>query len=463
MSLNSFCLFLLLIPIKKLLSLYTKLSTYAPDFRIEKADWPELFNLMWPNRAFEIKEFRSKISVLLNLLKRYISFTEWEQQANQQELYYLIQLRKRGLETSFESAARRFHKNLDASPYHSAENDYLRYRLADEANALYGQRQLRQFDASLPSKIDYLDLFYLRIRLRESCELLNRQQVLNTAYEPGLFGTYIEQLCQQPELLQQWPALAVYLQIFSCYREPDNPGVYRQLRKLLLLHAGSFSPEEARAMYRHAQNYCIRRINIGKLEYREELFILYDQQLQSKLILDREELDHSDFKNIVTVALHLKKYDWAMQFMEQYRPLVNPDYRENVYHFCMANFHTEQGQFREAIRLLQTVDFTDVFYILSSRTLLIKLYYEMNEMEGLFYALEAFERFLRRNKNLAKSRRESHYRFIQFCRKLGRLQERKHLMDQEVFVQKSARLMSQLQATERLSNLSWLLEKVNTL
>jgi hypothetical protein len=202
---------------------------------------------------------------------------------------------------------------------------------------------------------------------------------------------------------------------------------------------------------------------VGKIVYLEELFDLYKEELQSGLILIHEELDHSDYKNIVTVGLRLKQYVWVSEFMEEYRALVQPVYRDNVYHFCQADLLYAKRKLGEAIRLLQTVAFTDVFYQLSSRMLLIKLYFEMKEEEGLFYALDAFERFLRRNKSIARERREGHRNFIAFSRRLARLRERQPLLVPADFQQRLSALRSRMRDTDKISNLRWLEEKFDGL
>lgn len=432
-------------------------------FEVDEKDWKPIFQKMWPGRPFDKAELRNKMATLLALLKQFLSWQELRSHPEQETLLTLAQLRRRGLQKAFESEVRKVEKQLDAKLHPTADDSYLRYRLADEANSLYGQRQLRAFDASLQAKIDHLDDYYLHVRLRESCERLNRHEVLNTDYQPDFFDTWLTQVEIDSQRLTEKPALAIYLQVLTCYRETDAPEAYQSLKDLLLAHVATFSPEEARGMYRHAQNYCIRRVNVGKFIYLEELFDLYEQQLLSGLILIHDELDHSDFKNIVTVGLRLKRYDWVGDFMENYRSRVQPVYRDNVYHFCQADMLYEQKEFGEAIRLLQTVTFTDVFYQLSARMLLIKLYYEMQENEGLFYALDAFERFLHRNKSLAGERREGHRNFITSSRRLARLRERKPLLTPADFQKRRSAFVVRMEETGKISNLVWLEEKLGSL
>ena len=443
----------------KLIKLYEGISVHAPKYMLAQTDWEQIFEQMWPGRKFDKAELHSKMSLLFGLLKQFLSALELKEQKNQQRLLYLRQLRKRGLQDIFETETRKFEKQLDQVAKPSAEDFYYRYRLADEANFFYGQRQLREFDTSLQGKIDQLDTYYLHVRLRESCERLNRHQVLNIAYKPNFFDQWIERL--NKEELQE-PIWQIYLHILQCYQHPEEASIYQKLKSLLQNYGHLIDPKEAHGVYSHAQNYCIRRITVGKVAYLEELFELYQQQLHSGLIIQTGELDHSNYKNIVTLGLRLKKYDWVNEFMEKYRKLVSESYRDNVYHFCKADMLYNQASLKEAIRLLNTVTFTDIFYQISARILLIKLYFEMEEHEGLFYALDAFERFLRRDKSIAKERRESHRNFIICCRRLAKLRERMPMLNQPEFHARLQKLQLRMQEIGNISNLVWLEEKLVT-
>lgn len=441
----------------KFVKLYEGLAEYGPTYQLEEADWEHVFESMWPGRPFDRPELNSKMSLLLGLLREFLSIVELKEQRHQQNLLYLTQLRKRGLHHIFEIEKRKHDKLFTLISHPTAEDFYFRYRLADQANFMYGQRQRREFDENLQGKIDHLDAYYLHIRLRESCELLNRHQVLNIPYQPSRFDQWLETL--KVEELQQ-PIWQIYAYILQCYKRPEDQGVYQHLKGLLADFGSQLAPEEARGVYSHIQNYCIRRVNIGKLEYLQELFDLYQQQLNSGQILHEGELDHTSFKNIVTAGLRIKAFDWVSDFIENYRERVQERYRDNVYHFCKADMYYSQGENKQAIRLLNTVTFTDVFYQLSARTLLIKLYVEMEEYESLYYALDAFERFLRRDKRIARERRESHRNFVTCCRRLAKLRERQALLTPADFQLRRQKLQARMQAIGRISNLVWLQEKM---
>ncbi len=53
--------------------------------------------------------------------------------------------------------------------------------------------------------------------------------------------------------------------------------------------------------------------------------------------------------------------------------------------------------------------------------LLIRLYVAREDWEGLYHGLDAFARFLKRNKKLARSRKEGHLGFVKALRQVAKL------------------------------------------
>jgi len=444
---------------RKLLDFWKGLDDYAPDYQLGKEDCEKLFEAMWRGRAFDKAEWRNKCSLLKKALLRYLALKESEGKEEEKELNILAQLRRRGLTDLFEQNYRKVKKALHGEEKSVAENQFYLYRLADEANVAFGQSQRRDEDPSLSEKVYHLDRYYLRIRLREACELFNRHELLNSPMDKGLFEGWLEEIIlkQKEELDLE---IGIYLDIYQCLRNPSEPSYFQRLKEKLFAQADIFPAEEARGLFRHGQNYCIRQIHQGKLSYLEELFLLFDLQLKKEIIFYEGYLDHSDYKNITTVALRLKKYDWVEEFIEGYRERVHPRYRDNVYHFCQASLLDERGESEKAIKLLNEVAFTDVFYQISARMLLIRLYFTREDWEGLYYGLDAFERFLKRNKKLVRSREEGHLGFVKALRQVAKLQERKPDLSPLEFRSKTRALKDKILGRKSVTNLSWILQQL---
>ena len=147
-------------------------------------------------------------------------------------------------------------------------------------------------------------------------------------------------------------------------------------------------------------------------------------------------------------------------FLEEYRQELRPEAAENAYRFNLASLRYAQGQLSAALQLLQQVEFHDVFYDLSARSLMLRLYFENDEDAALEFLLETFRRFLQRNRALSQFQRDIHLNLLRFTKKLYRLREQKDIQADEVFSQRMLRLQEMLMETE-VANRSWLAEQIN--
>jgi hypothetical protein len=231
-----------------------------------------------------------------------------------------------------------------------------------------------------------------------------------------------------------------------------------------LQELGHFFPrDELRGMYKYALNFCIRRINAGESAYLEESFQVYQHMLAADLLSVNGYLSHTDVKNIATSAIRMGEFEWAGTFIDAARTQVAAPYAQNVYTYCLALLYAGSGREREAIRLLQEVQFTDVYYALSARNLLLQIYFDQQDWDALAYQVKAYQWFLRRNSTISRRNRNLHLQFAKFFKRLVRLAEKSSIQSNRSLQQGCDALREELSAQEEIANRSWLLERLNRL
>ena len=127
------------------------------------------------------------------------------------------------------------------------------------------------------------------------------------------------------------------------------------------------------------------------------------------------------FKNIVVIALRVGKYDWTENFIHTNKQRLPKASRENAVTFNLARLHYYKKDYEKVISLLQEVEYEDIVYILSSKSLLIATYYENNEIEALYSLLESFRVYLNRRKDIPDIWKRSRRNLIKFTKKLIRI------------------------------------------
>ena len=121
------------------------------------------------------------------------------------------------------------------------------------------------------------------------------------------------------------------------------------------------------------------------------------------------------------MALRHKTFDWIKDFIEEHKQFLSPQFREDAYHFNLAEIHYRHKNLDEVFDHLNRVHFSDLHYYFGSRVILIKTYYEQDELEPLLSQLASFSIALRRNKKISAHLK---YSYINFCNTLNQILRR---------------------------------------
>ena len=126
------------------------------------------------------------------------------------------------------------------------------------------------------------------------------------------------------------PSIIIYYQILLTHKEPANRHHYEKLKEYLKRFIHKFPETEAKEILDAALNYCIIRMNAGEEPYVREAFELYCQSLENGLLLVQGQITPWSYKNVVTIGLRLKEFDWVEKFIHDFSTLLDIRYRENA-------------------------------------------------------------------------------------------------------------------------------------
>ncbi len=434
------------------------------EVRLSKEEvWAKLFK---KNKlAYKDVRFRRLCSDLNKLASDFLAYSIYEEQKIDQYQYLMQGIMQHSLDKLLSSTLQKGRKWQAEQNWQHAPFYYRQYVLE-----IY-QHQLLQKDISRTTKINIaaisnnLDYFYWGEKLRNYCSLLNHKRVvpIDVSQEMQFIPTILQYLATQ-NLTQLPPLVAIYFQIACTLLDKqaatllklphthDATTAYFKLKDLLQQHAAAFPKPEAWEMYGYAQNFCIRQINNGQANYLEELFDLYKDALERQVILRDGEISPWHYKNIVVVGLRLKEFEWTANFIEQRKALLPANFRENAYVYNRAKWHFYKKEYEEVMRLLPAVEYQDVFYSLDAKSMLLKTYYELEEIDALESLLASFKVYLRRNKKVSAQHRSNYLNLIRFTEKLIKV-----LPNDKERINK---LKTMLQTTPNIADLNWLREKL---
>lgn len=295
----------------------------------------------------------------------------------------------------------------------------------------------------------YLDRFYLIRKLQLCCEIFNVQNVFAQQHQVFLLDEILLHLSARS--YDDVPVIVIYYRILMTLRESANEEHYHTLRELLRQHEAAITTAELRDMYKYVLNYCIKKINLGNISWQGELFDIYKTTLSNRVLLTEGFLSHRDFKNIVTISLRLQELKWAEEFIAKYIPELQPAERENARMYNTANLLFHKNDFSGALRLLQQVDFSDIFYDLDARSIVLKTWFELDEEDSFEYHATAFRTFLRRNKSVSEYQRTIYENLIYYTSRLMKAGTRSKQIE---------KIRDDVMHKKNIADLRWLLAKI---
>ncbi len=440
----------------KALTLLTYLYRHKEDFEALKSE--KVFKVVFTNESYKVQKLKDIRSYLFQLLKKFWALQTFQQNTETQDLAILQTMRRRKLSSLYESHYKAVLKKQKAA---QQDEDYYQQHLLIEERAYFLKLdEVRQTQDNLQEMVDCLDIFYVIKKLKWTCEMLNRSRIVNASYQLHLVSE-IKALLQDTNATHlKVPLVELYEQVYLFLTEKDNEIHFKQLRFLLEKYVSCIDKEEAVSLYSYAQNYCIGKINQGISEYMEELFSIYQQLLENHLLLENGVLAHPHYKNIVTLGLRLQKYDWTEQFIQEYKSALQSHIRENAYHFNLATYYYEIGELDQVIELLNRVIFTDIYYEISSKYILIKVYYDLQEFGLLSYLILSFDKYIRRNKALSSDNRQGILHFLMILKRLAKVKEWQKFKTDAFILAQKAKIQILLKKKEPVVNAVWLNQKL---
>ncbi len=424
---------------------------------VTKEDWHEFVRLAWKkifsNKKYDDVKFRRLCSDLTKLAQDFIGYKEYELQPLTQYNHILTALNERALNKHFIAVERLARKVDDKAKYRNAGSFLENFRLEYERhNYLERNAARHSFKGNHEVADFFLDCYYWSNKLKMYSEALNNRSILNIDININLIHLLLENVQDTP--LIKVPAIAIYYRIIMTFQAEESEQHFHQLITLINENGQQFPQTELRSIYIFAQNYCIRKINTGQLEYYEQLFDIYKALLEREIIFIKKQLTPSNYKNIVTVGLFIKEYDWVQDFIYQYNHRLPKNYRDSALTYNLANLYFVKEEYGKVIEMLRKMEYKDAFDGLSSRWLLLKTYYELSETDAFDALIDSFSIFIRRNKSLSERNKQKYLNAVRFISKIMRIT----YSNQKAY----NTLHQQLSDAKIIIDKRWLLKKLET-
>ena len=116
-------------------------------------------------------------------------------------------------------------------------------------------------------------------------------------------------------------------------------------------------------------------------------------------------------------ALRLREFGWVFGFLHDFASYLPENHREGAFHYNIARYYYDTGDYRKAMQHLLRMEYDDVLQNLIAKTMLCKIYFELDETDALENQLDSIQIYLRRKKVLGYHK-ENYEAFVRFMRRL---------------------------------------------
>ncbi|MEM9896471.1 MAG: hypothetical protein AAF789_08895 [Bacteroidota bacterium] len=402
---------------------------------------------IYGNVPFHDKKMRSLMNVCFSTLKEFVGKTSalsdefWQQYSlirtlvkkNQLDMAQKesISLREYVQDETIQSAAY-FH--------HRFQVEVLQFELAGT--------QERTASNNLAQIFDHSANYFMIQTLRYACIALSHTSVSTKTYEVPLLQSVLNHVEEQNSTIP--PTIRLFYFTYLALAHQDIEA-FSNMKQSLYGHRQRLPKEQLEELWIMAINFCIKRLNLGDRKFAREAYELYKEGFRDQILLKNGHISRFNFKNVVSIGLILKEFEWVESFIQTYSNALSPDYRESYHNFNLARLRFAQGNYSQAKRMLTVLEYDDVFFNLSSRMMRVKMHYEEKDWDSLDAILLNFSRYLQR-KSVIGYHKQVYQNIIGIIQQLLALPpndtEAKEL------------LIRRIQETQPLAERDWLLQQV---
>ncbi|MCB0612599.1 MAG: hypothetical protein KDC75_04815 [Phaeodactylibacter sp.] len=406
-----------------------------------------------------LKRLRSE---LLSLLKEYFIFLELQSDPRRKELMWLNTLLKREQYGHFKKDWIKVKNKLSRSPVRSAEHFYYQYQLEDVYRKYIDVNRTDKDQISFQSFFDHFECYTIIEKLRYCCYAMLVENVQDSQHQVFMLPE-LEKHLKESEWLQKNQVINIYYTLFRVFREKNTSLLFSGLEPLLSTYNMLFTEEELKDINNLVPAYLINRINNGQSGYLEKLFQWNQAIIDNRSAFEGPYIPHQRFKNMVSCALLLKKYEWIKWFMEKHIRHTKPSVREGLRCFIEGTVHYYQNNFREAISVLQVkVIPNNDFYFYDINSLLLRAYYELDDLESFRAIFARLKKKISRDRRTALGHQAAYQNFSELLSELIKLREKLWLSGRMKKEQLN-HFYEKVSSVEPMLHKQWLLDKITVL
>ncbi len=389
-----------------ILALFSHLKKIYRKEGVYEINKESVWKTVFPDEVYNDKKMRELVSKGIMLIEDYLYFNNIK--TNRIHYYdtLLTVFNRNNLEKSYTTHLNRLEKffkeknNVDMLYYH----EYIQLLLQKNNHLIVNpEKNIVELLNNLSILKDHIGIYnYLLILnyVHIAKSLSSSLKLDEIVYEKLLNEVNIFIKENRKEVMDKHPLLYSFYLILMAYDNSEDTKHYFTLKGFTMNKLKEFSNEQKGYLYYNLHNYAMVRLSKGDGDFKKEAFdtIVYFEKNSN--IFDDENFGYLDFLNIVKLGIEREELNWVEKFIQKYKEKIVYQYRKSTYCYAMSLVQFSKKEFDKALENLNQVEFHDYYFYLNAKTLQIKVYFEIKEVEGILSIIDSNRHFFKKKLHL---------------------------------------------------------------
>ncbi|MBK8567191.1 MAG: hypothetical protein IPN76_28670 [Saprospiraceae bacterium] len=259
------------------------------------------------------------------------------------------------------------------------------------------------------------------------------------------------------------PLAAIYNSLVKMYHNGVSEHGFRDIKELLVENFDQLPKQEQRLLMSHVINSGIS-MYASEANVNQELLSLYKLAITYNALLEGNRITHIAFFNIAATAAYCSEFDWALEFVAEYRKFLEFDKELSAVSLSKALVCYENGNLENARSFFDNVVFRTSGFEMIGRLLHLKITFDnylkdADEFQFLSHTLSTFERYVKEKQSLTFDKKETILNFIRFVNHLTK----ERTSNPNLPMKAKTRLRKKLDGIPYIVSRDWLHKRIDSL
>lgn len=396
-----------------IVKMHRLLKRYHPVFDSPQLAKEKVFDKLFPGKPYAHQQLLNLMSEFYALLEKYLINLQLEKKELIQNKLLLEAFSERpNCYDFFEKKYDLLNKELDNLPF----RDDIYFSEKTALNLMYyahPDTNMQTDDkGTFYQAFEYFEAQKKMTDIKLKCAMNARINTVNDRQKRDINGF---------QLLSGNPLFNLYNQLELFQRSEEavdiNELVNRFKSSIHLLRS-----DDKRNVMKILLNHSNRHANAGHINYSYTSLELYKLGLEHDCFLENKRMSKNIFTNIVSIGAICREFIWTEKFIKKYQSTLDNNIKEDAVKISLCVWHFEKQEFDEAIDAARH-SFSEPIDVIKSKIIQIKSWFELWREDDRYFdiliaQLDAFEKFIRRNKMIRASMKDATLKSISYTRKL---------------------------------------------